>query len=51
MIGKPVIAGSEYRQAAACYGARIHGERSAAPKFRAKERCPEMLILPPDMKK
>lgn len=51
MVGKSVIAGSEYPQAAACYVARIHGERSAALKFPVKELCPEMLILLPDMRK
>lgn len=35
----------------ACYIARRSGVRSAMPMFQALERCPEAVVLPPDMAK
>src|SRR5690606_12973562 len=35
----------------ACYLARMSGVRSAMPLFKAKQLCPEALIIPPDMSK
>jgi len=51
--GKPVIVGGEHRGvvAACCYVARIKGVRSAMPMFEAKKRCPDAVVIPPDMEK
>jgi DNA polymerase-4 len=35
----------------ACYIARRSGVRSAMPMFKALERCPEAVVVPPDMAK
>ena len=35
----------------ACYIARRFGVRSAMPMFQALERCPEAVVIPPDMAK
>jgi DNA polymerase-4 len=50
---KPVIVGGSVRGvvSTACYVARIHGVRSAMPMFRAKELCPQAVVIRPDMAK
>jgi len=51
--GKPVIVGGSHRGvvAACCYVARIRGVRSAMPMFEAKKRCPDAVVIPPNMEK
>src|SRR5690348_9936467 len=50
---RPVIVGGEGRGvvAACCYIARMSGVRSAMPIAQAKERCPEAVIIAPDLAK
>ncbi|MCE1235769.1 MAG: DNA polymerase IV [Hyphomicrobiales bacterium] len=50
---KPVIVGGGKRGvvATACYIARIHGVRSAMPMWQALERCPNAVVIRPDMAK
>lgn len=48
---KPVIIGGDGPRgvvATACYIARIHGVKSAMPMFKARERCPDAVIIRPD---
>ncbi|MSO93996.1 MAG: DNA polymerase IV [Rhodospirillales bacterium] len=51
--GKPVIVGGGRRGvvSACCYIARIKGVRSAMPMFEARARCPEAVVISPDMQK
>ena len=37
--------------ATACYNARIHGVRSAQPMWQALEKCPNAIVIRPDMAK
>jgi DNA polymerase-4 len=50
---RPVIVGGGRRGvvATACYVARIRGVRSAMPMFEALARCPDAVVIPPDMAK
>ena len=51
--GKPVLVGGRHRGvvAACSYEARRFGIHSAMPMFQALKRCPEAVVIPPDMKK
>jgi DNA polymerase IV len=52
--GKPVaVAGSHRRSVVltASYEARPYGVRSAIPLYRAREMCPQLIVVPPDMQR
>ena len=54
LAGKPVaIAGNHRRSVVltASYEARPFGVRSAIPLYRAREMCPHLIVVPPDMMK
>ncbi len=50
---RPLIVGGGKRGvvATACYLARISGVRSAMPMFEALKRCPDAVVIKPDMEK
>lgn len=53
LVDRPVIIGSRRRGVVmtCCYVARMYGIGSAMPMFKALKRCPEAVVLSPDMKK
>ncbi|MBV8638959.1 MAG: DNA polymerase IV [Candidatus Eremiobacteraeota bacterium] len=54
LAGKPVaVAGSHRRSVVltASYEARPFGVRSAIPLYRARQLCPQLVVVPPDMAK
>ena len=53
LAGKPVLVGGRHRGvvAACSYEARCFGIHSAMPMFQALKRCPEAVVIPPDMAK
>lgn len=54
LAGKPLaVAGSHRRSVVltASYEARAFGVRSAIPLYRARELCPQLVVVPPDMAK
>ncbi len=53
LVDKPLIIGGGVRGVVStcCYIARQYGVRSAMPMFKARELCPNAVIIPPDMAK
>ena len=53
LAGKPVLVGGRHRGvvAACSYEARRFGIHSAMPMFQALKRCPEAVVIAPNMKK
>jgi DNA polymerase IV len=52
--GKPVAVAGRHRRAVvltASYEARPYGVRSAIPLYRALEMCPQLVVVPPDMRR
>ena len=53
LLNRPVIIGGGRRGvvSTACYIARTYGVRSAMPMFKAREACPDAVVIPPNMDK
>ncbi len=54
LAGKPVAVAGSHRRAVvltASYEARPFGVRSAIPLYRARQLCPQLVVVPPDMSK
>ena len=53
LVDRPVIVGGGKRGvvSTACYLARIQGVKSAMPMWQALERCPEAVVIRPNMEK
>lgn len=53
LVDKPVIVGGGIRGVVStcCYIARTYGVRSAMPMFKAREACPDAVIIKPNMAK
>jgi DNA polymerase-4 len=53
LVDKPLIIGGGVRGVVStcCYIARQYGVRSAMPMFKARELCPQAVVIPPDMAK
>jgi DNA polymerase-4 len=53
LVDRPVIVGGGKRGvvAACCYVARTYGIRSAMPMFEALRRCPQAVVIKPNMRK
>ena len=53
LADKPIIIGGGTRSVVAtcCYIARTYGVRSAMPMFKAREACPDAVIVKPNMEK
>jgi DNA polymerase IV len=53
LVDRPVIVGGGKRGvvAACCYVARTYGIRSAMPMFEALRRCPQAVVMRPNMRK
>jgi DNA polymerase-4 len=53
LVDRPVIVGGGKRGvvSTACYVARIHGVKSAMPMWQALERCPNAVVIRPNMEK
>src|SRR5450755_1568649 len=52
--GKPIVVSGSSRRAVvltASYEARPYGVRSAIPLYMALERCPDLVVVPPDFEK
>ena len=54
LAGKPLAVAGSHRRAVvltASYEARPFGVRSAIPLYRARQLCPQLVVVPPDMSK
>lgn len=53
LVDKPVIVGGGVRGvvSTACYVARTYGVKSAMPMFKAKQACPDAVVIKPNMAK
>jgi DNA polymerase-4 len=53
LVDKPLIIGGGVRGVVStcCYIARQYGVRSAMPMFKARELCPQAVVIPPNMAK
>ena len=53
LVDRPLIIGGGVRGVVStcCYIARQYGVRSAMPMFKARELCPQAVVIPPNMQK